>query len=102
VINDPFGQAGGVRPSTLQVVRRATALKSDWLAQLNLDAQFNVPSDAFNATIRVSVFNVFNSKQELRYSEIGTSSAGAPLPTYSLPTQYNPGRSARIQFGVNF
>lgn len=102
VINDPFNRAGGVRPSTLQVVRRGTALKSDWLAQLNLDATIAVPSDAFTGFFRVTVFNVFNSKQELRYSEIGTSAAGAPLPTYSLPTQYNPGRAARIQFGVNF
>lgn len=102
VINDPFNRAGGVRPSTLQVVRRGTALKSDWLAQLNLDATIAVPSDDFSGFFRVSVFNVFNSKQELRYSEIGTSSAGAPLPTYSLPTQYNPGRSVRVQFGMNF
>ncbi|PZO72128.1 MAG: TonB-dependent receptor [Sphingomonas taxi] len=102
VVNDSFNRVGGVRPSTLQVVKRATALKSDWLAQLDLDAQIQLPTEGYSAFLRLSVFNVFNSKQELRYSEIGTTSAGAPLPTYSLPTQYNPGRSARIQLGVNF
>ncbi|MDR6135070.1 hypothetical protein QE361_002060 [Sphingomonas sp. SORGH_AS802] len=102
VINDRFDRAGGVRPSTLQEVKRGSALKSDWLAQLNLDAVIAVPTDAFNGFIRLSVFNVFNSRQKLRLAETGTTSQGAPQPTYSLPLQYNDGRSARIQFGVNF
>jgi hypothetical protein len=102
VVNDAFGRTGGVRPSTLQLVERGSVLKSDWLAQLDLDAQIQIPSDAFSGFIRVSVFNVFNARQELRYAETGTTSGGVPSPTYSLPLQYNPGRSARIQFGVNF
>lgn len=102
VINDPFNRAGGARPSTLQVVNRGSQLKSDWIALLNLDATVAVPTDAFNGFVRVSVFNVFNSKPVLRLQETGTTSAGAPQPVYSLPTSYNAGRSARIQFGVNF
>lgn len=102
VINDPFNRVGGVRPSTLQLVPRASALKSDWLAQLNLDGTVSVPSDLFDGFVRVSVFNVFNSRPVLRVSEVGTTAAGAPQMTYSLPLQYNPGRSARIQIGVNF
>ncbi len=102
VINDAFNRPGGVRPSTLQQVNRGSALKSDWLAQVDLDAQIQLPTDAFSGFIRVSVFNVFNSRPELRYNETGTTSGGVPAPTYSLPLQYNPGRSARIQFGVNF
>ncbi|WP_447415180.1 hypothetical protein, partial [Clostridium perfringens] len=31
VINDPFNQPDGVKPSTLQVVRRGTAFQSDWV-----------------------------------------------------------------------
>lgn len=102
VINDPFNRAGGARPSTLQVVNRGSQLKSDWLALLGFDAQVAVPTDAFSGFIRVSVFNVLNSKPVLRVQETGTTSAGAPQPVYSLPTSYNAGRSARIQFGVNF
>lgn len=102
VINDPFNRAGGARPSTLQVVNRGSQLKTDWIALLNLDATVAVPTDAFNGFVRVSVFNVFNSKPVLRLQETGTTSSGAPQPVYSLPTSYNAGRSARIQFGVNF
>lgn len=102
VINDPFNRVGGARPSTLQEVRRGSQLKSDWLAQLNLDATVALPTDTFNGYVRLSVFNVFNSRPVLRLAETGTTASGAPQPTYSLPTQYNPGRSARIQFGVNF
>ena len=102
VINDPLNRVGGVRPSTLQLVRRGSALKSDWLAQLDLDAAIQIPTDSFSGFVRVSVFNVFNSRQELRYNEIGTTAAGAPSPIYSLPTQYNTARFARVQFGVNF
>jgi hypothetical protein len=102
VINDRFDRPGGVRPSTLSVVPRGSQLTADWLAQINLDATVALPTDAFNGFVRLSVFNVFNSLPALRLSETGTTSAGAPLPTYSLPTQYNAGRAARIQFGVNF
>ncbi|WP_153002869.1 TonB-dependent receptor [Sphingomonas sanguinis] len=102
VINDPFNRVGGARPSTLQVVNRGSQLKSDWTALLNLDATVALPTDAFNGFVRLSVFNVFNSKPVLRVQETGTTSAGAPQPVYSLPTSYNAGRSARIQFGVNF
>lgn len=102
VINDPFNRAGGARPSTLQVVPRGSQLTADWLAQINLDATIAVPTDAFDGFVRLSVFNVFNSQPVMRLAETGTTSAGAPQPTYSLPTSYNAGRSARIQFGVNF
>jgi hypothetical protein len=102
VINDAFNRVGGVRPTTLQVVRRGTALKSSWLAQINADAQFQLPTQAFDGFLRVSVFNVFNSKQVLRRNEFGTVGNGSPSMVYSLPTQYNAGRYARIQLGVNF
>lgn len=102
VINDPLNRVGGVRPSTLQLVQRATQLKADWISQINLDGQIKVPSDAFDGYIRVSVFNVFNSQSVLRVSETGTTNAGAPAPAYSLPTQFQQPRYARIQVGVNF
>lgn len=102
VINDNFNRVGGVRPSTLVPVQRATQLKGDWTAQINLDGQFKVPTDAFDGFIRVSVFNVLNSQAVQRVNEVGTTDAGTPAPAYSLPTQYQVPRSARIQFGVNF
>ena len=102
LINDPFNRVGGVRPSTLQVVRRGTAFKSDWLYLLNLDATVNVPTDAFNGYLRFSVFNVLNHKSELDYNEIGTVTGGGPNATYGLPQTYQAPRFVRVQFGVNF
>lgn len=102
VINDAFNRVGGVRPSTLVPVQRASELKADWTSQINLDGQFKIPSDSFDGFIRVSVFNVLNSQAVQRVSEVGTTGAGVPAPAYSLPTQYQVPRSARIQFGVNF
>ncbi len=72
-------------------MNRGSQLKSDWLALLNLDATVAVPTDAFNGFVRLSVFNVFNSRPVLRLQETGTTSAGAPQPVYSLPTSYNAG-----------
>ncbi|WP_288936353.1 TonB-dependent receptor [uncultured Sphingomonas sp.] len=102
VINDSLTRAGGPRPSTLTLVPRGSQLKADWLSQINLDGQLKVPSDSFDAYLRFSVFNVFNSQPVLRVSETGTTSAGTPAPAYSLPTQYAQPRYARIQLGVNF
>ena len=61
-----------------------------------------IPTDAFDGTLRVSVFNVFNIKQITDLQENGTSAAGAPLPSYGQPQRYQAPRSVRLQFGVNF
>jgi len=102
VINDPFNRVGGARPSTLQVVRRGTSFKSDWLYLLNLDATLQVPTDAFSGYLRLSVFNVLNHRSKLDYNEIGTLTGGTPSATYALPQTYQTPRYTRIQFGVNF
>ena len=102
VINDPFNRVGGVRPSTLGLTPRGTVFESDWFTQLNLEAQANLPIKNFDAYVRFSVFNVIGSQSVLRASEVGTSSAGAPLVTYSLPLQYQAPRSVRIQIGARF
>ena len=106
VINDnPFLADGSpnpaVRDSTLQLTPRASRFKSDWLSQLNLDVNFRLPVD-FDANLRVSVFNVFNSKAQLDFTETGTNRAGSPNPTYSLANSYQAPRSVRFALGVGF
>lgn len=88
--------------NTLSLTPRASQLKSDWLYNLNLDASIKVPTKAFDAYVRVSVFNVLNRKAVLDLQEVGTSGGGAPSATYGQPLSYQPPRSARIQFGVSF
>jgi hypothetical protein len=106
VVNDnPFNADGtpntAVRPSTLQLTPRGSQFKSQWLSQLNLDFGFRLPVE-FDANLRVSVFNVFNSQAKLDFVETGTNRAGQPNMTYSLPTTYQAPRSVRLSLGVGF
>lgn len=93
--------AGEVLPPR-QIVRRGTQFQSEWLYNINLDATLQIPTDAFDGFLRVSVLNVLNSSQALDYQDIGTTGGGAPRADYRAITGYQAPRSARIQFGVNF
>ena len=102
VINDRPDRVGGQRDSTLQLTPRGSQFKSDWLYNLNLDTAFQLPVDSFDATLRVSVFNVLNRKAKLDFQEFGTVGNGSPNATYSLPNTYQSPRFVRIQLGVGF
>lgn len=106
VNSSPFLGSGATNPaftpSTLQLTPRGSQFKSDWLYNLNLDAQIRIPTDAFDASLRISVFNVLNRKAKLDFTEVGTQTNGAPNPTYSLPVTYQSPRQARLQFTVGF
>lgn len=93
--------AGETLPAR-QIVQRGTAFESEWLYVLNLDASIRIPTDAFDGTLRVSVFNVLNTKQKIDFQETGTLFSGAPRLDYGQVNLYQAPRSARIQFGVNF
>ena len=102
VVNFPVVNPVGPGTSSLQPTPRASLFKSDWLYNLNLDVGIKVPTSAFDGTVRVSVFNVLNRQAKLDFNEVGTSTAGAPLATYSLPQTYQQPRSVRLQFNVGF
>lgn len=106
VITNPVGfvltNPTGPGNSTLQPTPRGSQFKSDWLYQLNVDAQIRVPTDAFEGTFRVSVFNVLNRSAALDFIETGTVTAGTPNATYGLPNFYQRGRYFRFQFNVGF
>ena len=96
----PFA-AGEVVPAR-QIVQRGTGPKGDWIANVNLDATIRIPTDAFDGTFRVSVFNVFNRDGVIDIEERGTQTSGAPRRDYGTVTGYQAPRSVRLQFGVNF
>ncbi len=81
---------------------RGSQFQSDWLYNVNLDLAFKIPTDAFDGTLRASVFNVLNQKQALDYQEVGTAGNGTPSALYQQPLTYQAPRSVRFQFGVNF
>ncbi len=93
--------AGETLPAR-QIVQRGTKFESDWLYVLNLDASIRLPTDAFDGTLRFSVFNVFNTKQQIDFVETGTLGSGAPRIDYGQVNLYQAPRSVRVQFGVNF
>jgi Carboxypeptidase regulatory-like domain/TonB-dependent Receptor Plug Domain len=94
--------SGTTTVSQLKSVQRGSAFKSDWLTNLNLDVAFKVPTDFFEGTFRVSVFNVLNSQAKLDFEERGTTGTGQPRSTYRQPLGYQQPRSVRFQLGVNF
>ena len=84
-----------------ELVPRGTAFESDWRKELNLSFVFSMPVD-FDATMRVDVFNVFNSQSALDFDEFGDTPGGDVNPTYQFPLTYQDARSVRLQFRVGF
>ncbi len=99
IANTNYGAAA--RYCNGQVVHRGTAFESDWRKEVNLTAQIRVPVD-FDASVRLDVFNVFNSKAVLEAQEFGDLASGAIDPNYRAPLTYAAPRYARIQFRVGF
>jgi len=98
----PYNVNTNVNGITGQLTPRGSRLNSDWTTQLNLDVAIKVPTDAFDGTLRLSVFNVLNDKAVINLQEVGTTGAGAPSPNYGLPLNFQAPRSVRMQFGVSF
>jgi Carboxypeptidase regulatory-like domain len=103
VITDPnfAGFANGATTS-LSITPRGSQLKSDWTIFTNVSATIKVPSDAFDASFRVDVFNLFNQKGVTDVRETGTQGNGRPRGDYGSPLGYQQPRYFRFQFGVNF
>ena len=101
---DPFANLYGVAGNFCQgvLVPRASALESDWRKEVNLSALIKVPTDAFNANLRVDVFNVFNTKSALELREFGDLASGAVDPNYGKPVTYQTPRSVRFGVVVGF
>jgi hypothetical protein len=88
--------------ATGRLTRRGSLLENDWQTTINLDVALRIPTDAFNASLRLSIFNLLNDKAVFDLQEVGTTDAGAPSPNYGLPLAYQTPRYVRLQFGVNF
>ncbi|TPG13592.1 TonB-dependent receptor [Sphingomonas oligophenolica] len=92
----------------IALVRRGTALKSDWQSNLDVSAAIRIPSDTIDAVIRFDVFNVLNSKSVSTVQEAGGQDVlGSPVdypidPNYGAPTTYQPPRYVRAQLQFRF
>lgn len=114
---DPFSGAGGLfcqvggdgtintDPAVtqpLQLVRRGSVFKSDWQVINDADISYTFNIGDASMVARLSVFNLLNLKSKLNFNENGTDGQGVASPYYRTVTQYQTGRSARVQIGFNF
>jgi hypothetical protein len=98
---NPQGVAGNPNPAA-QLTPRGSQFSSPWQKQLDLTFAFTLPTELFNGTFRVDVFNVFNTRSALDFEERGTLGNGQPRNTYALPNSFQRPRYVRLQFGVQF
>ena len=96
---NPLGN-GGSTNSVL--VPRGSAFKGKWTTNLDLGAQFNLPASLGRSSIRVDVFNVFNSNRPNDFIEFGENDNGAIRPDYRLASGYQSPRSVRLTLALRF
>lgn len=85
------------------LIPRGTAFNGDWVTRFDASVVFHLPLPrAINASIRLDVFNLFNSKAKTAYNEFGELSSSAANTNYRLPVSYQTPRYARLQASVGF
>lgn len=104
VITDPnfTGFQNNAAGTSLKLTPRGSVLKSDWNTFINASAVVRVPTDAFDASFRVDVFNVFNQQGVLDVRELGTQQNGRPRGDYGSPLSYQAPRFVRFQLQFGF
>jgi len=85
-----------------ELVPRGTAFKGDWLQEFNVSAVARLPLDGLDTSLRLDVFNVFNSKSVTAYNEFGQLSNDAPNSNYRKAEAYQTPRYVRLQFRLGF
>ncbi len=85
------------------LVPRGSAFNGDWRAQVDVSAVVHLPlPKQFDASIRLDVFNVLNSKAVTSFNEFGQLSDDSPNSNYRKPVAYQSPRYARLQFRLGF
>jgi hypothetical protein len=91
--------AGG----TSFLVPRGSAFKGEWLKNIDLGVQFQLPEPLGRSSFRVDVFNVFNSKAKIDFVEFGEADFEyTPRSDYGLVTGYQSPRSVRFTYSLRF
>ncbi|RZM10209.1 MAG: TonB-dependent receptor, partial [Sphingomonas sp.] len=85
------------------LVPRGSAFNGDWRTQVDVSAVVHLPlPKQFDASIRLDVFNVLNSKSVTSFNEFGQLSDDSPNSNYRKPVAYQSPRYARLQFRLGF
>ncbi|TPG48317.1 TonB-dependent receptor [Sphingomonas glacialis] len=85
------------------LVPRGTAFDGQWLTQLDVSAIVHLPvPKQFDASLRLDVFNLLNTKSVTAYDQAGQLSNDAANPNYQKPLAYQSPLYARLQFRLGF
>ncbi|WP_267396744.1 MULTISPECIES: carboxypeptidase regulatory-like domain-containing protein [unclassified Sphingomonas] len=86
-----------------QLIPRGTAFTGDWLTQVDLSATVHLPvRGLLDTSIRLDVFNVFNSGAVTSYNNFGELSDGSVNSDYRSPVNYQQPRSMRLTARMGF
>jgi hypothetical protein len=86
-----------------QLIPRGTAFNGDWLTQFDISAIVHIPLPRHvDASIRLDVFNLFNSSAVTSYNNFGELSDGSANPDYRSPANYQSPRSVRLTARLGF
>jgi hypothetical protein len=86
----------------VQLIPRGSVFKSDWLFVNDFDVSYKIDVGSAALTLRATVFNLFNRQPRLNLNENGTDGEGKGSPYYRTVTQYQNGRSGRLQLSFDF
>ena len=87
------------------VVQRGSAFKGDWLYQVDASAAIKlpVPGNHFDASLRLDVFNLFDTHSATSFHEFGDiSGSGLADPNFGRAADYQTPRFVRLQMSVGF
>jgi hypothetical protein len=85
------------------LIPRGTAFTGDWLTQFDVSAIVHIPLPRkVDASIRLDVFNLFNSKAVTSYNNFGELSDGSANSDYRSPVNYQAPRYVRLTARVGF
>ncbi len=86
-----------------QLIPRGTAFNGDWLTQFDISAVAHLPLPyKVDASIRLDIFNVFNSNAVTSYNNFGEQGDGSANPDYRSPVNYQSPRSMRLTARLGF
>ena len=86
-----------------KLIPRGTAFNGDWLAQFDVSAIVHLPlPHGVDASVRLDVFNLFNSQSVTSYNNFGEQGDGSVNTDYRSPVNYQSPRSVRVTARLGF
>lgn len=95
---NPTGVAGAAR-----LTPRGSQFDGDWTSNVDVSLAYKLDVVTLGeATVRLDIFNFFNSKEPVEYNEVGNDAGGTPDLFYRSPLIYQNPRAIRVGFSYEF